>query len=485
VHGEHSLGFPVLGGIVGHRPPHQDTESRDRGKKEDGVHENSEENSCSRVRERDIMRDAVFTIFLSVLAVISARFPSIGLLSWGWISVALPHKSTYGFAYNLPVNLIIAAATFGGLALSKEKPRLPVNGVVVLMVLLFLWTTVTTLNALNVDWSLIYWGRVVKMWLYMALLMSIMRSRVRIHGLIWLLAISIGYYGVKGGAFLAATAGAYRVEGPADSPLADNNILALATVMVIPLMVYLRQHSRVPWVRQALALAMGLSVLSVIGSYSRGGFIALMAVMGMLWLRSHHRWRMGAIIATVAIAAMSTMPPQYLERLGTIRSADQDQSFQGRTRSWELATTIANDRLTGAGFYGPQLPEIYHHYLPDDEPLAAHSIYFQMLGEHGFIGLALFMGIALMSWIHASAVIRQTKGNADWAWAHDLAVMARISLVGYYIGGAALSLAYFDMTWMLWAILANLLEITRGLTRTSSLPRPQRYAGAARERAPV
>jgi probable O-glycosylation ligase (exosortase A-associated) len=81
----------------------------------------------------------------------------------------------------------------------------------------------------------------------------------------------------------------------------------------------------------------------------------------------------------------------------------------------------------------------------------AHSIFFEVLGEHGFVGLALFLLLGVMTWRTASWIIRHARGDPQKRWAADLAAMVQVSLVGYASGGAFLGLAYFDFYYTLVA----------------------------------
>lgn len=75
----------------------------------------------------------------------------------------------------------------------------------------------------------------------------------------------------------------------------------------------------------------------------------------------------------------------------------------------------------------------------------AHSIYFQVMGEHGFIGLGLFLLLGLLGWIRGQQVVKRCRNDPDRKWAADLAAMTQVSLIGYAVGGAFLGLAYFDL----------------------------------------
>jgi O-antigen ligase len=74
----------------------------------------------------------------------------------------------------------------------------------------------------------------------------------------------------------------------------------------------------------------------------------------------------------------------------------------------------------------------------------SHSIYFQILGHHGFIGLAIFLTLIAFTWLSASSIIRAAKKNGALMWLRDLMASVQVSLIAYLTAGAFLGLAYFD-----------------------------------------
>jgi hypothetical protein len=75
-----------------------------------------------------------------------------------------------------------------------------------------------------------------------------------------------------------------------------------------------------------------------------------------------------------------------------------------------------------------------------------------MLGEHGWVGLGMFMLLLYFTWRSASWVIHNTKRRKDLVWARDLAAMVQVSQIGYMSAGAFLGLQYFDLFYHLVAI---------------------------------
>jgi probable O-glycosylation ligase (exosortase A-associated) len=267
------------------------------------------------------------------------------------------------------------------------------------------------------------------------------------------IALSIGFYGVKGGIFTITHGGIYRVQGPARTFIAGNNEMALALVMTIPLIRYLHLQARRFWVRWGLAAAMVLTGIAAIGSQSRGGLLAMLAMGVFLWLKSRKKIVTGIYIA-VAIAVMSSvMPQQWYDRMNTIETYKTDASAQGRINAWYTAFNVAKDRITGGGFETFQ-PPTFKQYAPDpDNVHDVHSIYFEAMGEQGFIGFGLFVLIGLFTWLRGSQIINACKKDPERKWASDLASMIQVCLIGYGVGGAFLGLAYFDLPYHLMIIM--------------------------------
>ena len=426
------------------------------------------------------MRDIILVLATLFYLPASLMAPAAGLLCWEWFSIMNPHRQVYGFATGQSFNLVIAVATLLGWLFSAERKRFTPDALPWVLLVWFFWMTVTTIAAPvpEVAWS--YWNLVIRILVPIFLVFVLITNRVRIQGMVWVLVIAIGYYGVKGGGYMLAGNGGV-IFGPPSSMISDNNALALAVVMQLPLVYYLWRRTRLAWLRFGLALAIPLEILMVFGSHSRGGVIALSVMLGAFWLRTDRKIVYGLIGAVIVAGALAMLPEAFWERINTLNNVQGDASFQGRVAAWRVAVDCAQDYFPfGAGFYTPQLATIFNRYLPDDAPHAAHSIYFQVLGEHGFIGLAIYLLVLLLPLYNASLVVWRTRKDPELAWAHDLAELIRIALVSFYVGGAALSVAYFDGYLVLAALTSTLRELTAPkraaiavLRRTSLVPQDE------------
>jgi probable O-glycosylation ligase (exosortase A-associated) len=137
------------------------------------------------------------------------------------------------------------------------------------------------------------------------------------------------------------------------------------------------------------------------------------------------------------------MPEEWFNRMDTIETYEEDYSASERIRAWVNAVKLANEHFMGGGY------RALVYYGGRD----AHSIYFGVLGEQGWVGLGMFLLLIALAWQKASWIIRHSRGHPDLLWARDLAAMIQVSLIGYMSAGAFLGLQYFDLFYHLTVII--------------------------------
>jgi probable O-glycosylation ligase (exosortase A-associated) len=310
------------------------------------------------------------------------------------------------------------------------------------------------------------WERVIKIVFMLFIALYLLHSKEQVQALIWIIAGSIAFYGIKGGLFTLRQGAESRVYGPAGSFIEENNAMALATIMTIPLLYYAFLRAAGHWARWGLVAAMVLCGFSVLGSHSRGGLIAIVVMLAFLWWKSHGKLVTSLILVLLVAVGFGFMPEKWMNRMRTIEAYEKDASAMARINAWQTAFNVAKDRPLGGGFELAS-PSVFARYAPDPRvPRAAHSIYFQVLGEHGFPGLGLFLLLWLLVWLDTSWIIRRSRDRTELAWASDLARMVQVSLLGYFVGGAFLSLAYYDVPYnLLVAVVLTRLLVEKELTR--------------------
>lgn len=405
------------------------------------------------------MRDVLVTAIAFGAIPFVLRRPYVGILLWSWLSYMNPHRLTWGFAFNMPFAQVTAIATLVAMFMSREPgriSRIPFNKLTALWALFLVWMVITTIFAFYVEFATEQLIKIAKVQFVTFLTILLINDKAKLEQLLWVIVLSLCFFTVKGGLFTIQTAGAFRVWGPVGSYIEDNNALAVASIMIIPLMFYLRSTLTRAWARHGMLFAILLTAVSAAGSYSRSAFVAGACVTVYLVWKSKRR-APALLVLIIALPFIFTfMPESWHERMATITDPTQEASAHNRLEAWATAISIANSRLTGGGLE-PWSTAVYQTYGPSwvDSTAGgrnAHSIYFNVLAEHGWIGLALFMLIFFLAWQQASRVARVTATRPDLGWAGDLARMLQVSFVAYGSGGATLTLGYFDLPWHLVAI---------------------------------
>lgn len=414
------------------------------------------------------MRDILVTaIVFGVLPFVIKR-PWIGILLWTWLAYMNPHRQTWGFAFYFPFSMIVGLVTIGAFMLSNSKKEILWTRETITLLIFLVWMFITTLFAFYPD-AWMQWNKVWKIQLMIFVIAMIIQDRKQLNWMIWVIVASLGYFGVKGGIFTILTGGTYYVLGPAGTFIGGNNEIALALVMVIPMIRYLHLQAERRWIRFGLAAAMILTGVAAIGSQSRGAFLAMLAMGLFLWIKSRHKVVTGIYMAIAVTILALVMPQTWYDRMSSIGEYQEDLSAQGRINAWHTAFNVAQNRITGGGFEMLQ-DETFKQYAPDPYRVHdAHSIYFEVMGEHGFIGFAIFIIIGVMTWIRAQQIIKRNKYHAEHKWASDLAAMTQVSLIGYASGGAFLGLAYFDLPYHLLIIMVLAAKFTGVLSNTPSV----------------
>ena len=266
--------------------------------------------------------------------------------------------------------------------------------------------------------------------------------------------------------------------------------------MILPLVFYLLQVTTIRWVRTGLLAAGFLLIVATVLTYSRGAFIGISAMGLVFWLRSPSKIKSAVFILVTTGLVYSFAPDSWFERMQSTENYEVDASALGRITMWQIGLEIAANRpVVGGGFRITFWPDntkrligaTADNYAFFDKPRAEHSIYFDVLSEHGYVGLMIFLIITFYSMYNCFWLVRKTRRRSDLVWANLLGRMGQGVLVGYWVCGAFLSQAYLDEYWcMVFLFDAARRVVTRELTAGSdrierlgllNLPRRSALAG--------
>lgn len=403
------------------------------------------------------MRDVLtLMVIFSAVPLIFLR-PHVGILAWCWISYMNPHRLSWGFAYEFPVAMVVGVATLLAWMLSKDPKKLQVDAVSGLLLAFVVWMSFANLFAMVPDLAFQKWTQCFKIILMTFVTMALMQKRERLHAMIWVIVLSLGFFGAKGGLFTALEGGTSRVWGPPGTFIADNNALAMALIMALPLMRYLQVHSESKLIRMGFYGLMILTAFSIIGSQSRGAFLGGIAMAAFLVMKSRQRVMISLLVVGFITVGVFFVPQSWIDRMRTIETYQEDSSALSRLEVWGFALKIVNDRpLVGGGFRVSYDDSIYLKYVPDARKGRGrnyHSVYFEILGELGYPGLLIYLALLGAAWRSGSRLISLTKRRPELHWAGDLARMIQVSLVGFGVSGAFQNLAFFDLYFHLIAML--------------------------------
>lgn len=279
-------------------------------------------------------------------------------------------------------------------------------------------------------------GDLAKMILTSFFLLNCATSERRLRGVMWVMVI--------GGLFPAiGTLKNYRAgnlyEGRAAwvGIFANPNEVAYALVILIPLVVYLATP-RGWFVRLLLAAMSLLYAAAVYVTFSRGGLIALVAVIAFVGWRKRNRWILG--LTVILLVAGSMFASRFWTRDENFSQLNGDATVEQRLATTQAGFDMFVDHpLLGVGFgcsvvawplYAPQ-------GLYTRGALVTHNTFIQALSETGLLGFIPFVGLLGYSLYHA-------RRRALHSATPDLGAAIEVSLWGLVFCGMS---GGYTLTW--------------------------------------
>ena len=377
--------------------------------------------------------------------------PFYGLLVYAWISYMYPHELAWSMAQSFPVAKLSAFSVMGGLLFSptgniaalRQKEN-------VAMLLFWVTFTISSVFAIYPAQAWVKWQDASKLILMSVLATMLLRDRKQIRLFVLVIALSIGFWGLKGGLFGLATGGQQLVFGPEPSIMGANNAIGLALDMCIPLLWCLASEEQ-GWLKRVLQGMFFLSIPAVMFTYSRGSTLALAVILLLLMLKSKHRLLLILLMVIGGVLALPFIPQKWLERQESVVTYGEDTSAMSRVDNWKFCWRVAQDYpLTGAGF-DFQSREIFERYAPEfivkynGKTWNTHNIFFSILTCHGFPGLIFFVLMILFCLISCMQLKWAVRRVPDLAWVRTYSDMIQLSLLAFVINGMFVNMEYFDL----------------------------------------
>jgi len=394
-------------------------------------------------------------ILLLLFAFLPFSSPHLGVLVYYWFTlIGITDKWAGGVG--IPFGKIYAAVALLSWLFSKDKKAVRFDGPMIILIIFYLWTVFTSFFAMfpNSAWENL--AEFSKIALMVPLLVAVINTRPRLQSLIWILAMAIGFNTVSTGIAAAVSGGSATMGSIPGSIYGTENTLARGAILVVPLMMFLYVQSEKQWARYILLAAAGFSVLCLIGTGSRGGLIGFAAMMAWVWLKSRKKIMLVALGLVAGGVLLATLSEKRLEswtgRMETIQEASDDKTSNQRFDAWVWTIQFVNQRPILGGGFGAFRAHVVEMSEDRTKSLLAHSNYFQVLGEHGYVGLVLYLALCIASFRAASKIFRIARDRPDMRYERDMAFMIQTMLVGYFVGGATITHTYYELFYVLIGI---------------------------------
>ncbi len=394
--------------------------------------------------------------------------PFYGILLWDIVAFLNPQAFIWIANDSFPWALAIALPTIGGYFLFHRGQGAFRSRECFFLFVLWMWFTVTTLISTHTATFLhhaadteYHWRFVSKVLVMTGFSLLIVDTFERLRTLLMVISGCFGFYVLKALPFIIRTGGGQRLYGPEHSMIADNNDFGLALNMTLPIFFFLAQTEQKRWVRMLYGGMGIITIPAIFFTYSRGALVGLIVVMTLMFLRSKQKLFLIPVIVLSIVCALMFAPDAWKNRMDPTRPDAVDLSAKARLNAWAFARNLAADYPVAGGGFGTFTLELFARYAPNSGDFhGPHSVYFQVLGEHGYVGLFLYLLVVAGCMLTSFQLLRQARIRGDTLIANYV-LMVRFSLIGFLTSGFFLGRAYFDYYFTVVACIAVLNAVAR------------------------
>ncbi|RJT25147.1 putative O-glycosylation ligase, exosortase A system-associated [Chakrabartia godavariana] len=441
------------------------------------------------------MRDLFFVAFLGALFLLGLRRPFLMVLGYVYVDIVSPQHLSYYLLNSIPVSLIFFLGAVGGWLTFDRKQASTFSPRQAAMLVLLIYCYFTTQSADFPIEAAEKWAWVWKVLVFAIFLPLTITTRLRIEALATVMVLSAASIIIAAGIKTAASGGGYGVlnlMSDSNTGLYESSTLACVAISIIPFILYLRREGTIfplDWRVTLFCAALIFACLLIpVGTEARTGLICI-AVLGVMMLRAVKRrflYLFGALV--LGLTAIPFLPESFTKRMDTLNEVNADESASTRLAVWRWTLDYAGDHPFGGGFdsyrgnsfryeartsskFDPNAPTAHEPgatIVIEDKGRAFHSAYFEMLGEQGWPGLAIWLFIHLTGLLRMEMLFRRYRNRApeDGHWIAGLATALQQANVIYLIGAGFIGVAYLSFAYMLIAMQIALDAYARRLKRT-------------------
>lgn len=403
------------------------------------------------------MRDLIVSLIIIGLFPVCFRRPYVGLVVFSWLAYMRIQDLTWGFARGFRWSFYVAIITVVGWLKNQDRGRFMVQDIRCYMMLAIIVLVGMGVAAANqpdgaaLSYQIKRYVEFVKIVGIALFTTGLVTNREQLRLLIWIVALSLGFYGVKNGIWGIVTLGRVPITRGPGGLMFDNNDFSLALAMGVPMLWCIGISEKRLVLRRAFLAAVPLTGITVLLTHSRGGLLSMSAAIGILVLRSKHRVAAMALGVAALPVAVAFMPQDMYERFASIANYEEDGSANARFRTWGVAYKMAvSNPVLGVGLY--KFRQEYLQYVEDPtqaerdgKTFVAHNSYLQIWAECGtpvFVLYLLMIAITVVTiWRVRAAAQRQFHSS----WIINYANMFEASFAAFMVGATFLNRAHFDL----------------------------------------
>ncbi len=418
------------------------------------------------------MKRLLLVILLTFSGYFGSFFsPFYGLCIYLWFAYIRAQEWAWGANWFIAMRPSLTLAICVALgALMRGEKLYRGSTITRLLILLWIFLLISFLDPVHKGNAAFWFDYVTKVIVTGFFITGLVITKKRLIGLLVTLCMSIGFYGGKCGLWAILKGGAKILQGPGGM-YQDNNTFALAFVMLLPLLYFthdLITNARYLWFKKGFRLIFFFTLLAVIFTYSRGGFLGLVVVVTMINIRSKKKFTTWIFMGILAlIIGLFFIPQEYKDRLNTIfvdEGEEREASSASRLHFWKVAIDMVNDNpITGVGPGCYNAAYNKYDFLDGEygTSRAVHSSLFQFLTNNGYPAFIIFCMLIFISIRTCMRIRKAAYRRKDLSWIVSVANMLEISIWGYCVSGLFVSMAYADLLYHEFCIVAAFELIAR------------------------
>lgn len=447
------------------------------------------------------MRDIFIILMLLFLFAAACKRPFLMTLGYIYVDIVQPSEVSWYLLNSVPVSLIFAVSALLFYLLFDEKRYIAFGFLQGLMLLFLAWVTISTMMAMIPEAAWIKWDSAWKAIAFGIFLPFVLQTRQRLEAAMLFIVLSIGVLTITGGIKTLIGGGGYGTLNllvDRNAGLYEGSTISTVAVAVIPLILYLYRHNTcVPrnWLTWLLAAGLVFAALLIpIGTEARTGLVCIAALGLLLLLRAKRKFLYIGGVAVLALVAVPLLPESFTGRMATIKTYDEDTSASTRVAVWNWTLDFVKEHPLGGGFGAYRLNNLEIEVrrrsgegnvtserttIVTDQARAYHSSYFEVLGETGYPGLLLFVGMLTLALVQLRRVFKRFNEREEDHWLADASRAVGFSLIIYMVGQIFVGIGFQSSLYHLLGLTAALTQIAaRKAPATRAQPASPRFARA-------